>query len=253
MKNIKVCNLALIAVAVLAAVSTAHAQDITWGTAQTITGDSNLIDAADTAGITNIDALLPNGGPLAADGVTFNGVTGNSTSISDGTITLAASSGSFSDFGDNQGGYPPSSSASAAFAAVMTAGGVFGAPGTITIAASKLTLGATYDVQIFDFSNDGANESTNFSSANSVILEDNNGVSTNPATYLGQFATGTFVATGANEVINFSNATGGFTPVIGAINLVEVAAPEPSTYALLISGCAGLVFLALRRRQNRLG
>ena len=59
MKNIKVCNLALIAVAVLAAVSTAHAQDITFGSATSITSDSNLIDAADTAGVTNIDALLP--------------------------------------------------------------------------------------------------------------------------------------------------------------------------------------------------
>jgi hypothetical protein len=247
MKNIKVCNLALIAVAVLAAVSTAHAQDITFGSATSITSDSNLIDAADTAGVTNIDALLPEHGPLSADGVTFNDATGTSSSITDGVITLTASSGSFSPYGTNGDSNASFGGASAGFQAVMNAGGVFGSgPGTITIAASALTLGATYELQIFNFSNLGGVESTSFTSgASSVALADQDG----------QFTTGTFVATGNAEVVNFSQDVvgSGFTPVIGAINLVEVAAPEPSTYALLIGGCAGLVFLALRRRQNRLG
>ena len=239
--------------------SSAYAQGVTFGSAQTITGDANLIDAANTSGAINVDAILPNGNlnngvntgaAETADGITFNAATFTSTSTGDGKITLTANSGSFSQYGNNSGGYPTSGSASSAFAGVMTAGGVFGSgPGVITILSSALTAGHVYDVQIFNFSNDGVNESTLFTSgSSSVTLFDNNGVGANPATFLGQFATGTFTANGANETINFANASGAFTPVVGAINLVDITdTPEPSTYGLILLGA--LVMLAPRLKK----
>ena len=255
------------ALATFLTTSSVHAQNVTFGSAQTITGDANLIDALDTPGAVNIDAILPNGNynspignngsgnpsptSLTADGVTFNALTPSSTSISDATFSLTASSGSFSSYGNNNGGYPVSGSASSAFAAVMSAGGLYGSgPGVITISASALTTGDIYDVQIFNFSDDGANESTTFTSGNSVSLFDNNGVGANPATYLGQFATGTFTATGADETIDFSQGSGPYTPVIGAINLVDVTdVPEPSTCALMTGGIL-LISLGLRNRRQ---
>jgi hypothetical protein len=234
--------------------SSAQAQDVIFGSAQTITGDANLIDAADTAGIVNVDAILPNGdagfggatgAPLTADGVTFNAATFSSTSTSDGTITLTASSspgtfssGSFSQYGNNAnfGG------GSAAFNSVMNAGGVFGTAGVITISSAALTTGDNYELQIFNYSGDGADEATTFTSgSSSVTLFDDNG------SHVGEFVTATFAATGANEVIDFSYASGPYTPVVGAINLVQVV-PEPSTYALMLGG-ALLFGLGLRRRQ----
>jgi len=259
---------AVLGLAAFVTTSSVQAQNVTFGSAQTITGDSNLIDAGNTAGAVNVDAILPNGNynspignngsgnasptSLTADGVTFNALIPAAASISDGIFSLTAASGSFHSYGNNGGGYPTSGSASASFAAVLSAGGLYGSgPGVITLSASALTTGATYDVQIFNFSNDGVNESTSFTSGgSSVTLFDNNGAGGNPATYLGQFATGTFTATGANEVIDFANASGGYTPVIGAINLVEIApAPEPSTYALMLGGLLGVVFGLRHRRQ----
>jgi hypothetical protein len=253
---------AVLGLAAYLATSSTYAQNVTFGAAQTITGDANLIDAADTADAINVDAILPNGNlnngspspgsSLTLDGVIFNAATFTSTSTSDGKITLTANSGGFSQYGNNNGGYPVSGSASANFAAVMSAGGVFGSgPGVITISASALVTGDSYALQIFNFSNDGVDESTLFTSgSSSVTLFDNNGVGANPASYLGQFTTGFFTATGANETIDFANASGAYTPVVGAINLANITAvPEPSTYALMLGGMLLLVLQLRHRRQ----
>jgi hypothetical protein len=240
MKNIKVCNLALIAVAVLAAVSTAHAQDITFGAAQTISGDSNLIDAADTAGVTNIDALAVGGGALAGpvDGLTFN------TGLTDGVITLAGlpsqTGGAFFS------GY--SGAGSTNFVSLINSGVAFnspGADGTLTISAAALTAGRTYELQLFSMSNDGTNNTTSFTNVNTVGIQDNDGSFDG----IGQFATGTLVATGSDEIVNIT--PGADFSVLGSVNLVEEAAavPEPSTYALMLGGLLALIFLNVRKRR----
>ena len=119
------------------------------------------------------------------------------------------------------------------------------ADGTLTISAAALIAGDTYELQIFSDSTDGTLNTTTFSSANSVGLQDNDGSTDG----VGQFVTGTFVATGSNEVVSIS--PGATYSVIGNVNLVEEAAavPEPSTYALLLGGLALLV-IQLRRRRH---
>jgi hypothetical protein len=251
------------ALATFLTTSSVYAQDVTFGSAQSITGDANLIDAASTAGIINIDAILLNGNynspaignngsgnatptSLTADGVTFNAATPTTTSASDGVISVTGSSGTFFSYGNNTA----FSGGSAAFNSVMNAGGLYidsaSGAGVISIASSALTVGDIYDVQIFNYSGDGQNESTTFTSgSSSVSLFDSNG-----GANVGQFVTGVFTATGANENIDYSYGSGAFTPVIGAISVVEVApAPEPSTSALVLSGML-LVGLGLRHRRQ---
>jgi len=239
MKNIKVRNLALIAVAILAAASAAHAQDVTFGAAQTISGDSNLIDAADTPGITNIDALAVGGGAVAGpvDGVTFN------VGLTDGVITLAGlpsqTNGTFFS------GYTGAGSTN--FVSLINSGVAYnsGSTGTLTISAAALTAGDTYELQIFSDSNDGTLNTTSFTSNNTVGIQDNDGSFDG----VGQFVTGTFVATGSNEVVSISSGVN--YSVVGSVSLVEEAAavPEPSTYALMLGGLALLV-IQLRRRRH---
>jgi hypothetical protein len=259
------CETVLVAVLGLAAFLTtsgAYAQNVAFGSTQTITGDANLIDATTLPGSLYVDAILPNGNynspignngsgnssptSLTAGGVTFNALTPAATSISDGTISLAAnvsnpafSAGQFNSYGNNAA----FSGGSAAFNSVMNAGGLYGSGGTITISSAALTTGHTYDVQIFNYSGDSQNESTTFmSGSSSVTLFDDNG------SHVGQFVTGTFTATGTSEIISFGQPTGAYTPVVGAISLFDVtAAPEPSTYALMLGGMLLFVF-GLRNR-----
>ena len=242
----------------------ASAQDVIFGSAQNITGDANLINATTLPGSLYIDAVLPNGNynspignngsgnasptSLTVDGVAFNALTPNSSSFGNATFTFAASSGSFNSYGNNVP-FSTSPPSSAAFAAVMNAGGLYmnsGATGagTITISSSALTLGDTYDLQIFNYSGVGGGETTLFTSANSEALSDTGG----------QFTTGTFTATGANEIIDFTQnapADAGFTPVIGAISLFDVTdVPEPSTASLLAGGFVCLSVIVLVRRRK---
>ena len=99
-------------------------------------------------------------------------------------------------------------------------------------------------MQIFNYSGDSANESTTFTSGgSSVTLFDDNG------SHVGQFVTGTFTATGSSENISFGQPTGAYTPVVGAISVVEISSvPEPSTFALL--GAMSVVVLGLRLRRQ---
>jgi hypothetical protein len=244
---------AALGLAAFLATSSTHAQDVIFGSAQTITGDANLIDAADTAGAINVDAILPGSvasSSLTANGVMFNLSSFSTTSASDGTITLTANATTpafspdhFTTYGNNA----LFSGGSSAFNAVMNAGGLYGSAGTISISAAALTAGDTYDIQIFNYSGDSANESTTFTSGgSSVTLFDDNG------SHVGQFVTGTFTATGSSETISFGQPTGSYTPVVGAINLVEVTAvPEPSTFALLGAMLLLVPGLRMLRQQAR--
>jgi hypothetical protein len=71
---------------------------------------------------------------------------------------------------------------------------------------------------------------------------------------IGQYATGVFTATGAAETINFANASGPYTPVIGGINLVNVSdvapTPEPSTFGLMALGAVAVAGIYRRQRQT---
>src|SRR5580658_2465152 len=111
MKRIKFAALNLVSAAVLAMVvfsPKAHAQNIAWGPASVITGDTNLA----TNGV-YFDAFIPLlPSSLSADGISFNAPT---TTDSDGTISYVVTSGSDNRYDNNA----PFTGGSFAFNAIM--------------------------------------------------------------------------------------------------------------------------------------
>jgi len=215
---------------------TSMAQNINWGNAQIITGDANLL----TAGFYS-DALIPNHGPLTADGVTFNQDTHiTSTGGGDSLISYTITSGDNNSYGNNTlftGG-------SADFNAVMNAGGTFqnGGAGAGTVTIGGLTIGNTYAVQVFNYAGDGDTGLTTFSGATPVTLSTEvGGIVTQ-----GQFATGTFIATGLTETFDWNGAGSAYT-VLGAISVRDITSvPEPSIGGLSVT--ASLLALISSRR-----
>ena len=234
--------------------SIASAQSITWGAATGITGDANLV----TSG-TYFDALLTNsgssvvsGGPLSVDGIQFNTAltATDGLTVTDGVISFTVTSGSNNHYGFSSFSNP---AASASFTALMNSGGSYqdGGAGAGTVTISDLTIGHIYSVQVFNWADDGDAGLTTFSGSNSVTLSNLNGAG--GAGTNGEFATGTFTATGSTETFNWNGAGSGFT-VLGPISvqdLGEASVPEPSTYALMVSGCLLLLVLGQRRRQSQ--
>ena len=201
----------------------APAQSIYWEGAAIITGDQDLI----TNGV-YFDAFIPNptlSSSLVADGITFNTPTGVDT---DGTISYVVTSGTDNGYGNNTlftGG-------SAAFNAIMNAGGTyeFGGAGSGTVTIGGLTPGQIYSVQVFNYAGDNDTGLTTLSGITPVTLSTEvGGVVTQ-----GQFATGSFTATGPNEAFNWHGDGSAYT-VLGAISVQDVTGVVATNTISLIS------------------
>jgi hypothetical protein len=106
-----------------------------------------------------------------------------------------------------------------------------------------LTIGNTYQVEVWSADITQGAFITDLSGSNSVSLNPN----------IGQYAVGTFTATATT--LQF-NAQGDGTSTISMLNAISVrditaAVPEPSTYALLFAGLLALGFVQSRRRKDQ--
>jgi hypothetical protein len=200
---------AILALAIVIHSPKACAQNIAWGPATVITGDSDLA----TNGV-YFDAFIPLSPiSLSADGITFNAPTAVD---SDGTISYVVTSGGDTRYDNNSlftGG-------SAAFNAIMNAGGTFefGDTGAGTVTISGLTPGHTYQVQIFDYAGDGDTGYTTFSGSTPVTLN-----TIGSGAQGGSFTTGTFTATNADETFNWTGGGGSSYTVLGAISVLDIS------------------------------
>jgi lysophospholipase L1-like esterase len=190
------------------------AQEIVWTGPIGITGDANL----STNG-SEFDALILNtsaASGLAAAGVFFNIAANRGSGVyGDGPITYTGAGLNNYSWA---GAFPTGSQASAAFAAIMDAGGIyqFSGTGTGTITLTNLQPGFTYAVQVFNFAPDGDPGLTTFSGSPSVTL--NNLPGSAGAGTSGEFATGTFVATNTSESFTWLGAGSSYT-VVGAVSV----------------------------------
>jgi hypothetical protein len=108
----------------------------------------------------------------------------------------------------------------------MDDGGVFqfGGSGSGTVTISGLTVGASYQVQVFNYApGTGDQGLTTLSGSPSVTLSILNGDGgTN--TY-GEFATGTFTANASTETFDWNGAGSSYT-VLGTISVRQLSLPD---------------------------
>jgi len=248
MKNTRLSHLAHIvltgafAATVLSLGPVASAQNINWSSPTGITGDANLA----TSGV-YFDAFVPEAPTslsLAADGVVFNDDTlATANGGGDGTISYA-----WAAAGNTRYDFTTFTLGTAGFNAVMNAGGAYEggvASGTVTIGG--LTTGDTYSVQDFEYA-DGNNGVTTFSGLTPTTISSGN---VGGAGTAGEFVTGIFTATSADETFDIAGDSGTPFTVLGAISVFDITTvPEPSTASLLAGGFAFLSVIFLVRRRK---
>lgn len=233
------------ALAALAITATAHAATVTWSAPTNISGDSDVITTGTLVTARNFSQtqVTP----------TVNGVFFDIYPISNGAnaffgITNVATFG-FSNLESSDTAYgsasAPYNSLSASYQTLLSSGAGSSTGATLTLTLLNLTNGTPYLFQWW--SNDsglayGGVNSTTATATNAVTLDEN---TTNAVGGMGQWAVGTFTASGTTQTISFSGAR----PEINGFQLRIV--PEPGAFALL--ACGGLVVggLALVRRRQR--
>ena len=235
---------------------------VTWGTAQNITGDSDVSTLGSLLYAYNIGESGISTPPVVAS-TTVNGVlfsafafpqndTTNTVTLGDLTITenpdqlwawnwLGHTSGAFTGL-------------SAGYQSLLASGGSAGAAGTITVNLGGLTAGQDYLVQwwshdsVILFGGSDFSQTSASGNPSSVTLDCN---TADTAGALGQYVIGTFTAISSFADFDL-NGIGGF-PLINAIqvrNITSAAVPEPGQVAaslLLLAGIGGYVFLKRRK------
>jgi hypothetical protein len=256
MKNIKVLFYSTVVLAGLFALgSHASGQNIVWTSGNTV-GDASLV----TAG-TEFDGIEGNTSEtgLTVDGINFNSNIGSTTNGTDASGDLsfawnATTGGTVKNF--NFTTISASTGTTAPFASLLDDGGTFqtgnstSQTGIFTI--NNLTIGDSYEVEVFSYANDGDLGSTTLGGTTPATLTDGGGISsTSPE---GQFGLGTFTAsTSTTETFTYTGAGGSGFTVLGPVFVQDVTGvPEPSTYALLIGGLLALGLFRARFRKNTL-
>jgi hypothetical protein len=199
-------------------VTPAPPQGVYWENVQGITGDANL----STDG-TYFDALMVNGSEPAftVDGITFNASTSQAGGYTgDGVINYVGIGSSLNNFAWPDD-FPAGGPASTDFATFMDDGGFFqfGGAGMGRILISGLTNGQVYQVQIFSFAPDGDAGLTAFSGVTPATLSNLPGAG--GANTYGEYATGSFMAAGSDEMILWNGAGSGYT-VVGPISVRDI-------------------------------
>ena len=228
---------------------------IDWGSPQTVSGDSDI----DTTG--SFVYAFTFGGTSAPPSTTVNGVTfspftipsGIITSATVGNVTISESPGNL--FGINSLGSvsAPFSGLSSGYQSLLGTGAYADVPETITVTLNGLTVGQQYRIQWW--TSDAARQraptggvfsNTTATAVNSVTLDAN---TTDAVGGLGQFAIGTFTASGTSQPFTLAETGGDFNPLINALQVRAV--PEPSTCASLLAGLACGGYSMFRRRRAR--
>jgi hypothetical protein len=239
--------LLLVALALLfGGVGQVSAGPITWGSATTISGDTDVVTTGTLVGALNVgfDGSLPPSN-TTINGVTFVGldVITNSTTTS-GPFTF----GSVGTLAAN--GTPPSglSTSYQTLLKSLTLAGPF------TLTMNGLTIGDQYEFEWWSNKSDTRSillppSLTTAMAGNSVVLSSN---TTNTTGGVGQFAIGKFTFDGTSEVITFSGTNG---TVLNGLQLRDLGpaatgVPEPSTLTLLSLGSLGLLGYGCRRRNR---
>lgn len=252
---------AVAALALCAAATPARAANLVWGPATNISADTDVNNTGMTVGAFR----LGNTGLTSAtvNGVTFMslGVPDNTVNITSGNFKLNFIGGTFSSntgFGTT---VAPYGNLPAATQNLLQSGS-FDQSGQITLTMSGLTIGQGYTFEYWannagNFTSFGAQQVKATGGTGMVTLlantsKNSNGQNSSALGGVGQFATGTFTADAASQVITFTSPND--VPELNAFQLrtaAPAAAPEPSQTAALGLGALGVAGLLLRAKKRR--
>ena len=253
----------LLSAAVLAAALLPHTlfapplpAPVTWGTAQNITGDSDVSTLGSLLYAYNIGASGVAGTTVNTVSFTafvFPEFTSNTATMGDVTFTENPSNlNAYNFLGHGSGSFAALSSG---YQALLGSGGSAGAPTTITVELGGLTTGQDYLVQWWSnvsVLSGGTFQQTIASGNPSSVTLASNASHTDGA--LGQYGIGTFTAISPFATFDLSGTgIGEVFPLINAIqvrNITSAAVPEPGQVAaslLLLAGIGGYVWLKRRK------
>ena len=254
-----VCVLMVASLLILEIGSIGSAAVINWGSARTISGDSDVSKTGSLLYAYNI-------GNSAVQATTVNSVTfapfvfpdrsALVTSSGTGSVTFTEFGGALWGVAGLGTGSTPYSSLSSSYQALLDFGGGASPYDTITAALGGLTIGQQYQLQWWT-SNAGygpspaatALSSTQASATNQVTLDANVADSVGG---LGQFVIGTFTADGRTQDVSFVGVGG--DPLINAFQIRAVPEPsavpeiEPNSLGSVLALVVGSLGLLERRR-----
>jgi len=230
--------------------------DILWGTAQDITGVSDIA----TSG-TFIEATQTNSGTAVTvtnsggQNFLFDASAGSGSPSTGGYITINYDNASAPDNGVNLG-TTNTTSTNTNYNNAISDGLVFensGQTGTVTL--NNLVSGDNYQVEVWSYW-DGGTTTTALATLsgstpvtiNADIYNDSTETADTAGDPAGQFAIGTFTASGTSQAFTFTVPAGSSYAVINDVALWNVTAvPAPATLGLIAIGAMG--GLLLRRRR----
>jgi len=252
--RLRAFNAAVVASVTLGSASIAEAgvsAIITWQTAQTITGDSDVQTAgtlqyAYTFGTSSVNATTVNGVNFAAFG--FDLDYGGSQSVTVGDVTVAESPGYLTPASGLGDAGAPYTSLSAGYQSLLGEGASASIPVTITVTLAGLTAGRDYSLQWWSSNSSGTSlggadlSSTTASDplSNQVTLSSTTGG-------LGQHVVGTFTAVASFQSFTLESPSGFTAPLMNALQLRDITATGVPGGA----GLAGLLALGGVGRHRR--
>ena len=218
---------------------------INWGSAQAITGNSDVL----TTGTLFASANFA-GSNTTVNGVTFNAfpLTGGGTSATVGNISVLAVAGSGTGF--IPGLLPTTdintwATLSTEYKNLLEPTLRRGGGGSLQFTLSNLTVGGSYAIQYWVNDSRWSNPSGITVNVGTAVLTPNTGSVTGG---VGQWVTGLFTANAPTETFSASPATLS-TTYANAMQVRLLAVPEPSTVAVM--GAAGGMATMLRLRRSR--
>lgn len=229
---------------------------ITWGSATTISGDSDVVT-------TGTLVYAYNMGSSGVAATTVNGVTfvpfatpaTPTPSIVVGDVGLAENPDSLFGYNGFGSTFTPYSALSTPYKNLLGSGVFAGAPGTVTVTLGGLTNGQQYSVQWWaSDASLGFGSVTTATGVSNVSLDSN---TANASGGVGQYAVGTFTASGTAQTFDLTGA-GGLNPfpIINGLQVRTYASPGPTPIPEVDPGLAGgavavvTAVLALRERRR---
>jgi hypothetical protein len=225
---------------------------ITWGSATTVTGDSDVSTSgtllyAYNVGASGVSSATVNTVTFASYAFPINGP----QSVTVGSVTFTESPGIL--WGSNSLGSAstPFSNLSSGYKTLLGSAGGADNPVTITATLGGLTVGNQYQLQIWTSNPSNASNpygtiigDTTFTAGNSVTLDPN---TTNASGGLGQYVIGTFTAGSVTRTFTM-NSSGSNAPSLSAFQVRDIT-PIPGPGGAAVVALFGTA-LARRRRTR---